>query len=358
MTTDLETLSMLRDTLNRYGLEQYTFQDRQRYLDQPGGFSEEAWDALTEFGFLGLCLDEVDGGIDADATTVGALMEVVGSRLMQEPFLFTAVLAARVLKASEEKQDYLGDLQAGRSVFACALDCGTERDVTWNGSQLSGDIICALHGDVANFLLAAVDNGMGHDLVIVDLSDEGVKRSPYRLVDGRGAANIRLDHVDCIVLNFKDQSADQLLDRIMAQGAVALCAEALGVTEALIRQTNDYLKVRKQFGKPLGANQSLQHRMADLYMLQQEAIALTRAAETAIDERSPRTETLVSAAKAWAGRTVQQVANEAVQMHGGLGITEELEISHYFRRTMVLNTLFGSRDEHMMVFARNTLDQA
>jgi alkylation response protein AidB-like acyl-CoA dehydrogenase len=209
------------------------------------------------------------------------------------------------------------------------------------------------HGDIADRLIVSARDEAGEwMLCLVDAAAAQVQRQSYRLVDGRGAANFNFDAAPFERLGpgERGQSAAEAIAEIRDEAAVALCAEALGAVCSLLAATCEYLKVRQQFGRPIGANQALQHRMVDLYLIQEEIKALTRAAQRALTLPAAARARTVSGARAYITQAARRVANEAVQMHGGVGITEELEVSHHFRRLMVIGALFGGRDEHFARF--------
>ena len=184
----------------------------------------------------------------------------------------------------------------------------------------------------------------------------GMRRKSYRMVDGRGAATLHFE--GAVVERLATGDAAAVIEQARDEAAVALCAEALGVVRSLVSTTCEYLKVRKQFGKTIGSYQALQHRMVDMFLLQEDIRALTRSAQRALGGPPSERARIVSGAKAYIGTAARQVANEAVQMHGGLGVTDELDVSHYFRRVMVINALFGSRDEHFGRFVDASLEAA
>jgi alkylation response protein AidB-like acyl-CoA dehydrogenase len=365
MTTDTDTVDMLRDTAQRYAAEQYGFAHRRTILSD--GCSDRAWCDYAELGWLALRLPEADGGIGADATAIGALMEVVGARLLMEPVLASAVLGTGLVLAAAnaaQRCALLPALADGtlKLAFACDDDPADGAACHLRGDRLHGAKLNVLHGDVAGRLIvSARDAGAagGWALCLVDPAGAGVHRRSYRLIDGRGAATMRFDGERVERLDATDAAA--AIARARDEAAVAVCAEALGVVRSLVSATCDYLKVRKQFGRTIGSNQALQHRMVEMYLLQQEVQALTHCAQRSLDDPAqrslhaastdpmPRTRA-ISGARAYIAGAARRVANDAVQLHGGLGITEELDISHYFRRVMVINALFGSRDEHLARF--------
>jgi alkylation response protein AidB-like acyl-CoA dehydrogenase len=348
--TDTDMVSMLRDTMQRYAAEQYGFAQRRTVLGE--GWSRQAWRDYAGFGWLALRLPEDDGGIDADATTLGALMEVVGARLLMEPVLASAVLGTGLVLASADaaqRAALLPSLADGTLTLAFACEDAAGHGCALRSDRLHGVKVNVLHGDVAGRLVVSARDAAGDAaLCLVDPADAGVERRPYRLVDGRGAARLRFEGARVERLAAAD--AQQAIDRARDEAAVALCAEALGVVRSLVAATCGYLKVRKQFGRTIGSNQALQHRMVEMFLLQEEVQALTRAAQRSMDGEPADRRRAVSGARAYIATAARRVANDAVQMHGGLGITEELDISHYFRRVMVINALFGSRDEHFARF--------
>jgi len=364
MTTDIETISMLRDSLERYTADQYDFLKRWAVLDAPAGYSEAAWQAFAEFGWLALCLPEAEGGLEADAVAQGAVMEVVGSRLLMEPLLASALLATGLvvrLGSPSQQAELLPALAEGGLKLALAheepVDGQTCRVAA---GRLSGAKQGVLHGDAADRLLVTARDEQGElQVYLVDAAAAGVERRAYRLVDGRGAANLLFAGAPAERLgDGGGVPAAEALDEAFDEASVALCAEAFGAATCLVDITNEYLKVRKQFGKPLASNQALQHRMADLYMLKEEIRALMRTAQQAMLLPAGERARLVSGAKAYISHAARKIANEAIQMHGGVGVTDELEVSHYFRRLMVNAALFGSRDWHFTRFVESTLKSA
>ncbi|PRB84102.1 acyl-CoA dehydrogenase family protein [Pseudomonas sp. MYb185] len=362
MTTDIETIGMLRNSLERYMEDNYSFLQRLERMREPGSFSQQIWAELAEFGFLSLCLPTENDGLDGDAAVVGALMEVAGKALLQEPFLMSAVLATRLvarLGNGEQRERLLAGLASGEVVLSCAVEHAHQCQLEDN--RLSGRIPLVMHGDAANGLLVAAQDAQGQlHLCLVNTDQSRVQRTAARLLDGRGAASISFDNaqVELLATPNNGLSVADNLQLLLDEANVALCAEACGMIDALLHTTNEYLKMRKQFGRPLAVNQALQHRMADLYLLQQETHALTQAAQQALTGPAAERARLVSGARSYISDAARKVANEAVQLHGGLGITEELDVSHYFRRVMLLNSLLGGRDKHFLRFVEQSLTAA
>ena len=335
---------VVRDGFVRYGRESYGFEAARAALATPHGYRADAWHDYADLGWLALRLPPELGGLGADAAMVGALMETVGRHLMLEPVLASAVLGAgALLEAPEEIRKELSPLLAdGSTIIAFAQGAVELAD-----GRLSGEAPMVLHGDSAHRVVVAI-HGVG--LALIDAADAAVERTPYRLVDGRGAAILRFHGATARMIG--DAAA---LHRLTDQRTVALCAEAFGSADRLVDATAAYLKVRKQFGRTLDGYQALQHRMSELAILREEIAALTKTAQTAIDHGGPDRSRIVAGAAAYILSAARQIANDAVQLHGGIGITDELDISHHFRRQMVIAALMGGRDAEIERFAAATV---
>jgi alkylation response protein AidB-like acyl-CoA dehydrogenase len=359
MSIDTDTIEMLRDSVARYAADHYGLAQRATFLETTTGFSSKAWSDYAEFGWLALRLPEEAGGIDADATAIGAVMELVGERLLMEPWLASAVLGTGlVVRSADAAQQarLLPALADGSLILAYASEEPPDARCKLHGRRLTGAKVNVLHGDIAGRLIVSVrdaDAGGAPALCLVAPDAPGVKRRAYRLVDGRGAATMLFD--SALVERLPASDAAAAIAQAEDEAAVALCAEALGVIRSLVAATCAYLKVRQQFGKPISSHQVLQHRMVDLFLLQEESRALLRAAQRAMGLPLAERGRTISGARAYIGAAARQVANEAVQMHGGVGITEELEVSHHFRRVMVINALFGGREAHLRRFTELSL---
>ena len=357
---DAETLAMLRDGLARFHQDSYAFERRQSRLDAAVGYSRQAWQAYASLGWVSMAVPSDLGGFDGDARAIGALMEYVGSALAMEPVLASAVTCARLLaRCRGARADrWLADIASGRAIFAFAhaesVTDGAFGTVSTSFRQghLTGTKSVVLHGDVADRLLVTARDETGALVVCcVDRSGPGVQMSRYPLVDGRGAASFEFTEADAEVVPAKS-GVESIVEEVLDESRVAMCAEALGAIQSLNAATLEYLKTRKQFGRPIGANQVLQHRMVDLYVLQEETRALIEAAQRALSGVREDRIRAVSAAAAHAATASRQTSHEAVQMHGGMGIVVELPVSHYFKRLMVTARLLGDRDDHVARFAK------
>lgn len=366
-TTADETVAMLRDGIERYTNEHYSFAQRWNALRSVRGYSEQAWNDYAEMGWLALRLPEEAGGMAAEASTTAPLMEAVGARLLMEPLLTSAILCTGLIckrGSDAQKAELLPKLADGslKLVLAHQESLSASMDgealgaisCEYRDGVLQGSKQAVLHGDCADRLIVSARDGTGRlRLCLVDPAAAGVNRRNFRLLDGRGAANFSLNAARAEALGepgAAEADAEALADAL-DEASVALCSEALGAISALNLATTQYLKLRKQFGKIIGANQALQHRMVEMYMLQQEVRALSLAAQQALDRREAQRDRIISGARAFTCSAARRIAAEAVQMHGGIGITDELDVSHYYRRLMVIGTLFGNRDCHLERFA-------
>lgn len=365
MKIDFETAAMLSESATRYTEDKYSFLDRHKVLAESAGYSKAAWNDYADMGWLALRLPEDAGGLDADVFAVAALMEAVGARLLMEPILASTIVGTEILRrlASEEQlAELLPRLADGslKAAFVHAPPASNAALAEFRDGKISGGYDGILHGDIADLLLVVANDtlaGGARQIYLVDPAAAGVTVTRYKMIDDRGAANFRFDQALAVrlarrpadVANETD-STDAVITDALDLATVAQCAETLGIVRKLNSATLDYLKIRKQFGKTIGTNQALQHRAVDMLFLQQEIAAMTLNAQHAMALPASQRSKQVSGAKAYIVNAARKVANEAVQMHGGLGLTEELDISHYFRRLMVNAALFGNRDMHFARF--------
>ena len=365
---DVETLSLFGASVARYGQDKYDFDQYRKLLRCTPGFSLAAWKDYADMGWLAAALPLDQGGFDSQPAAIAALMRYAGEHLALEPLFANLVLSGRLLAlcapASGAALDKLRALASGSRLFALAhaedLADGVAGQVAtlFSGGALSGRKVVVLHGDVADELLvtAVVTDEHGADhahlaIFSVDVAQAGVRKTVYKLLDGRGAASFEFDQAAANLLAPRE-SATSLLAQTLDDARMALCAEAHGAMRALNRMTLAYLKDRRQFGRPIGSNQVLQHRMVELFMLEQEVAAVIGAAQRAAGQAEPMRQRAIMGALAHAVAAGRQISHEAVQMHGGIGTTDELAVGHYFKRIMVINRLLGDRDAHLDAFAR------
>ena len=369
---DADTLRLFTDSVQRYGQDKYGFDTYRSSLRAKPYFSAQAWRDYADMGWLGAALPLDEGGFASDGRAIVALMRYAGEHLALEPLLASAVLAGRLLALCGDGAalSRLSEMAGGRKLFALAHveSAGDAFDgpvrSSYREGRLYGDKQVVLHGDVADDLivsacesrvtgsLSSTDGGQpALSLYVVDTTHPAVRRTVYRLLDGRGAASFNFDGAPATLLGPLGKGRP-LLAQALLDARLGLCAESHGAIRALNRLTLAYLKKRRQFGRPIGMNQALQHRMVELYMLEQEAAAVIGAAERAADLAGPQRERAVMGAVAHTITAGRLVSHEAVQMHGGIGTTDELAVGHYFKRIMVINRLLGDRDAHLEAFAK------
>lgn len=357
---DGETLAQIRASIDRYHHDRYGFAARGQWMDCAPGYSRQAWHDYAGFGWLALPLGADHGGFGDDPRAMAILMAYLGASLALEPVLASTVSCGRLLERCNAAQarQWCADIVAGKLIFAFAHAESTDDGVSGamqtmsRHERLTGNKALVLHGDVADRLIVSARTEPDGPLRLfaLDPSAPGVRVHRYRLIDGRGAASIALHDAPADRLDF-DGDVAGIVEAVMDDARLALCAETHGAVRALNELTNAFLKTRKQFGRPIGVNQALQHRMVDLFILQEELQSVIDAAHRAYAGPSAARVRAISGAAAHACTVARQTAHEAVQLHGGIGMSAELPVSHYFKRLMVTVRLLGTRDDHLRRFA-------
>ncbi len=364
----------LRDTVNRLIEREYEFnKQRHAIIHSAAGYSEKVWASMAEIGVLGIGIDEAHGGFGGNAIDTMIVMEALGRSLVVEPYLATVVLGANLIQlagSDAQKSSLLPQIVAGRLKLAFAYsETGTRYDLKHiatvarkegAGYVLNGEKIIVLHGNIADKIIVSVatagalHDGQGMALFLVDAKTSGLNITSYRTIDNQRAANLHFDNVRVSADAMLGSSEDNLaiVEQVMDIATTALIAESVGAMEALQKSTLEYLKTRRQFGVPIGKFQALQHRMVDMlmYVEQSRSMAYLAAVKVQSNDVAER-QRVVSAAKNAIGRYGRLIAQEAVQMHGGMGITDELSASHYFRRLTAIDATFGDADHHLSRFA-------
>lgn len=374
-----EEQTMLRDSLRRYVDKEYAFEARRTLLKQAGGFSRAHWNAYADMGWLGVGLAEEFGGYGGDLADTAIVLEEFGRGLVIEPYVAANVYAARLLQYSGDARAsaLIESLISGETFYAVAhaesaargrsLWVETRASAVDGGYVLSGAKVQVLAAGVADRLLisarssGAADSEHGLELFLVARDTPGLRLHEYRLVDGSLAADLQFDdlHLPADARIGAVGTAGDAIDRALSAATIACCAEMLGAMEQALWITRDYLRTRKQFGVAIGSFQALQHRMADMYMaLEQARSMLYRGLAYAEDTDAATRRAAVSASKAQVGKSAQLIAAQAVQLHGGIGLTEEYSIGHYFKRLLVLESRYGSSHFHIGRFAQSLRDAA
>ena len=362
---------LLKDSVDRFIADKYGFEARRLYRAEPGGWSRAAWAQMAELGLLGLPFSEADGGFGGGPTETAIVMEAFGRGLVVEPYLATAVIGAALLRhvaTPEQRARLVPEIAAGERALAYAQverqsryslnDIKTKAVRSGDGWALTGAKSLVLSGDTADSLLvtARTDgderarHGIG--LFLVEAEAKGVSRRGYPTQDGLRAAEIEFEAAPAQALGEAGEALPGLewaQDEMLA----ALAAESVGVMQAMLDMTADYLKTRKQFGKPIGDNQALQHRAVDMYVSLEQARSMSIfATMMASDETAIERQRAMHAAKVQIGRSGRHIGQEAVQMHGGIGMTMEYAVGHFFKRMTMIERGFGDTETHLAALAR------
>lgn len=324
------------------------------------GFDRDLWRQMAGQGFAGVLVPEAHGGAGLGFVAAGLIQEAAGRNLTLSPLLSTAILAASALVAGgtdEQRAQYLPQIASGERLFALAADeqarhaphsIATTAEASGNGFKLNGRKTFVLDGHVADTLIVAARTDDGITLFLVDAKAAGVAAERTIMVDQRNAAQITLTDVQvdgADVLGSVGGGA-ALLDRILDAGRACLAAELLGVSQQAFDTTIDYLKQREQFGQKIGSFQALQHRAAHLFCEVELARSATLRALQALDANEDRAPMFVSLAKAKAGEVARLASNEGVQMHGGIGMTDDYDIGFYMKRARAAGETFGDAGFH------------
>jgi pimeloyl-CoA dehydrogenase small subunit len=370
-----EEQELLRHSVQRLFADHYAFDARKRYAQEPGGYSRALWARYAELGLLGLPFAEEHGGSAGGPVETMIVMEEVGRALALEPYLSTVVLAGGLLRLGGGKAlcaDLVPKIAGGDLMLAFAhaerqsrydlADVAASARREGAGYVLDGAKSLVLHGDSAGkFIVSARLSGGQRDrdglaLFVVDAAAKGVSTRGYATVDGLRAAEVTLAgvRVDAGAAIGEPGKAYPLIERVVDTAIAALAAEAVGAMTAMHEQTVDYMKTRKQFGVTIGSFQALQHRAAEMLVALEQArsmamLATMMGAEENVRERRQA----ISAAKVQIGRSARIVGHGAIQIHGGIGMTMEAKVGHYFKRVTTIDTIFGDADYHLGLLAES-----
>jgi alkylation response protein AidB-like acyl-CoA dehydrogenase len=324
------------------------------------GFSHGLWKQFGEMGFTGILISEADGGLGLGHYEAGIILEEIGRNLSPSPFLTTAVAGVEALNAASQdmRARWLPGILAGETVLGLAIDEQAKHrpetieataERSGNGFRLNGKKQFVIHGASADMIIVAAKTAHGITLFAVEKDAAGMSMDAVRLVDSAVAAHITFDDVELTadaVIGEVDQGGD-ILNRMLRAGRIGAAAEAVGVGAGAMDITVTYLKERKQFGQYIGEFQGLQHRAAHLYSEMEIARAVVQKAQQLLDEGAESADMMVSVAKAKAGRATNLSVREGVQMHGGVGMTDEYDIGLYMKRDRTLSEFFGDANYHI-----------
>ena len=363
---------MLRTGLTKFLATRYGLEGSRTAAKTGAGWQPDVWRAFAdELGILGAALPEHAGGIGGGAVEVMVIAEALGHALVIEPYVDTAVVAAGLLlrAGGERAAEVLGRIADGRAIVALAAaepesgdrwqDAVTTARRDGAGWVLNGSKIMALSAPFATHLLVTARTDEGLSLFLLNVAGDGVhglEMHAYRTVDDRRAADLVLTglRLPADALLGTEGDAWPSLTQARDEGAAAVCAEAVGAMRRVVADTVEYCKQRRQFGQPIGSFQALQHRMVDMHMELEQSIAAVYLAVLNLESDAVTRARAVSAAKATIGRAARFIGQNAVQLHGGMGMTEELAIGHYFKRLTALQYEFGSTDHHVTRYAELT----
>lgn len=369
-----EVQQMLQDSVKKFVVKNYDFDTRSKIIDSDSGYSEENWKLFAELGWLTVPFSEEDGGLGGSAVDLMVMMEEFGKANLVEPYLPSVVLSGCLiseLATGEVKGEILeklvkGDLQLA---FAAAesgsrfnsAKVATTAESNGNNVVINGKKIAVLNGSNADELLVVARESGGESdadgisIFLVNPSTPGITIRPFTNIDGQKSSEIDFNEVTVASSTRLGEKGNALaaIERVTDKAIVGISAEAVGVLETLLQKTVEYSKTRKQFGTVIGTFQALQHRMADMFIECQLARSIVVMAAMKLDSSSGQREKTkaVSAAKSRVGKAIRKVSQEAVQIHGGIGVTNELDVGHYFKRATALEIMFGNTDYHVERFA-------
>ncbi len=366
-----EEQTLLKDSVTRFVSDRYELESRRQYIAEEAGFSADNWRQMAELGWLSVPFSEEHGGFGGGAADLMVVMEEFGKGLVIEPYLATVLLFGGTLAESGNaalQQALIPQIIDGSLHGALAFherhsrysfsQIDTRAEKTGSGYRLNGEKTVVLNGLAASkIIVSALDSSGGISLFLVDTDEPALQRTGYSLMDGQQVANIRLNGLALgseALLGEAGGGAD-ILSRVAVQALVALAAEAQGAMQVLLDTTVEYSKTREQFGVAIGSFQALQHRMVDMFASCEQHRSLLYRTVCSIDEDpSNRDEQDIAknlhALKIMVGRAGKHIGAEAIQIHGGMGMTDELAVGHYVKRLMMINTTLGDADYHEQQF--------
>jgi len=363
-----EEQEMVRDGLSRLVREQYDIETRRTVAESESGWRPEIWAQIAELGLLGMPFSEEDGGFGGGPIDAMIVMEEFGKGLVVEPFVPTVVCAGGFLKhagTDAQKEEHIGGIVDGSSIFAFAyaeprgrydysdLESTARKD--GNGYVLNGHKAVVIGAPWSTHLIVTARtsgerrDSQGISVFIVEKSAKGVVTRDYPTVDGRRASEVYLENVavPAEALLGEEGEGLSLIERVSDEAIAAQCAEACGAMKVAHAMTVEYSRQRKQFGVPIGSFQVLQHRMVDMFTEYEQSVSMTYLATLRLNGSELERKRAASAAKVRVGQAAHYIGQEAIQIHGGMGMTDEMAIGHYFKRLTVFDTEFGNVDHHM-----------
>ena len=368
-----EEQTLIQSQVAQFIQRDYEWEKRQVLVASDLGFSSENWKTFAELGWLGISLSEKSGGFGGSALESMIIMEEFGKGLVVEPFLETVILCSGLIDScgnEEQKADLLGPVISGEMHLALGFTEPQSRfnlaDVTTEAKKKNDDYVVSgfksvvMNGPNADkLIISARTSGKQNDkegisLFVIDSNLEGVSLRNYPTVDGRRASEVTLENViiPSSSLLSEEGKGFQHLESAIDSATLAICAEAVGAMEVLYKATVEYTKTREQFGQAIGKFQVLQHRMVDMFMEYEQSKSLLYMATIKNVEGSKDAKKAISGLKYQVGRAAKFIGQQSVQLHGGMGVTEELNVGHFFKRLTTIITIFGNTDYHLKRYSQ------
>ena len=367
-----EEQTLLRNSVEKYLADNYTFENWRKFTRAEPGRDPVHWQQFAELGLLAASLPEDFGGLGGGAVENMVVMEEFGKALVVEPFVPTVVVGGGMIArdgSKELKDEVLPRIAGGESIISFAFaepksrfnlgDVSTTAKKQGASYVLNGSKAVVIGAPWADTLLVTARTAGGQrdekgvSVFLVDKKSKGIATRDYPTVDGQRASEITLENVEVPASRVIGEADNglALVERAADDAIAAYCAEATGAMKVLVDTTVEYSKTRKQFGVPIGKFQALQHRMVDMFTSYQQSLSMTLMVTLHLNEDAAARKKAASAAKVQIGRAGRYVGQEAVQIHGGIGMTDELNVGHYFKRLTMLDTLYGNVDYHLKRYA-------
>ena len=354
--------NMLREQIQKFCESEYDFYKREEIVKSSNDFDENVWNLFAEQGWLSMPFSEQSGGLGFGPIELSILFEEFGKALVIEPYLSTVVLSGTLLDKStfSEKNDLIEKICTGSihiSLAYAEVDNGYDylNPSTTLDSKfvLNGTKTLVLNGSNAEKIIVTCTNDDTLNIVLLDANTPGVSINSFSTVDGQSCSEISFENVKLDKLNIiaTGDDAENLLKETINLATLCICAEAVGCMESCYHKTLEYTKGREQFGQPISGFQVLQHRMVDMFIESELAKSLLIKAMLEVNNRSDEMYKHVSALKSYVGKSGKLSAKEAVQLHGGMGVSEEMMIGHYLKKMISIDALFGNADYHLKTFS-------
>ena len=363
-----EEQSLIQDQVDQFVQKEYDWETRQSLSNSELGFGEDNWKKFAELGWLGISVSEDSGGFGGSAIESMLIMEAFGKGLVVEPFLETVIMAGGLIDdhgSDQQKSSFLEPAIAGEMHLALAYaepqsrfnlsDVVTEVKEDGDNFVINGYKSVVMNGPSADQIIVSArtsgtqldENGIS--LFIIDANASGLDKTNYKTVDGRRASDLTFENVSVSKENLiGDQDKGfEILDSTIDKSILAISAEAVGAMEVLYKTTVEYTKTREQFGTAIGKFQVLQHRMVDMFMEYEQCKSLLYMATMKHEEKAQDAKKAISGLKYQVGKAGKFIGQQAVQLHGGMGVTDELNVGHYFKRLTTVGTIFGNTDYHL-----------